>query len=108
MKHTVCQGDREQRKGRALGTASPCYRAVPLLKHFKTVQPAGPLLVSNGYLTFDFPLQLGLNLHLGTLVSTIHLPRGFVLKAGSDISSSELLLCNLLPWAYPYSTPQLT
>lgn len=32
MKQTVCQGDREHRKGRALGTASPCYRAVPLLK----------------------------------------------------------------------------
>lgn len=32
MKHTVCQGDREHWKGRALGTASPCYRAVPLLK----------------------------------------------------------------------------
>lgn len=32
MKHTVCQGDREHWKGRALGTASPCYRAVSLLK----------------------------------------------------------------------------
>lgn len=32
MKHTVCQGDREHQKGRALGTASPCYHAVPLLK----------------------------------------------------------------------------
>lgn len=29
---TVCQGDREHQRGRALGTASPCYRAVPLLK----------------------------------------------------------------------------
>ena len=32
MKQTVCQGDREHRKRRVLGTASPCYRAVTLLK----------------------------------------------------------------------------
>lgn len=37
------------------------------------------------YLTFDFPLQLGFNLHFSTLASTIQLPKGFLLKAASDI-----------------------
>lgn len=74
---TVCQGDRERWRGGALGVASPCYRAVTFVeRHFQTVQPACPWLVSNGYLTSDFPLQPGFNLHVGTLVSTTQICQG--------------------------------
>lgn len=37
------------------------------------------------HLTSDFPLQLGFSSHLRTPVSTLQLPRGFLLKAASDI-----------------------
>lgn len=46
------------------------------------------------YLTFDFPLQLGFNLHFSTLASTIQLPKGFLLKAASDIKYPAQLLWN--------------
>lgn len=51
---------------------------------FETVQPV-IYRFQISYLTFDFPLQLGFNLHFSTLVSIVQLPRGFLLKAASDI-----------------------
>lgn len=40
---TVCQGERERWRGGALGTASPCYHAVTLLKDiFKLSSPPVP------------------------------------------------------------------
>lgn len=79
----VCQGEWEHWKTWASRIASPCYRAVTL-RDFKTVQ----LVIywfQTSRLTFDFPLQLGFSLHFGTLVSTVQLPGGFLLKAASDI-----------------------
>lgn len=83
----VCQGEWEHWKRRALRTASPCYRAVTLLEEILKLSNLSVIYwFQISYLTFDFPLQLGFNLHFSTLVvSTVQLPRGFLLKAASDI-----------------------
>lgn len=76
--------------------SSPCYRAVTLLKDVLDCQPACPFLVSNGHL---LPLISHCNLvsvytWARCLVSTILLPRGFLLKADSDISFQWATLWN--------------
>lgn len=88
----------EQHWEGALRDATPCYRAVYCVRRdFKTVQPV-LYRFQISYLTFDFPLQLGFDLHFTALVNTTHLPGGFLLlllKAASDIkfqlSHSEVI-----------------
>jgi hypothetical protein len=82
----VCQGEWEHWKRRALRTASPCYRAVTLLEDIVKLSNLSIIYwFQITYLTFDFPLQLGFNLHFNTLVRTIQSLVGFLLKAAPDI-----------------------